>query len=666
MIPTPGQMHHDDPESLTLRDLNLTKRPYTVLTRNKVTVSELLTMTREDLLAYRGLGEGSVNAIAVSLKRHGLSLRTSPPTPRQERHQRARERGLQLRDRWLAGETMAQIAVSEGVSQNRVSQLIMWADPDAAAKRRAATQTKAEQQGLRLRDRWLAGETQEQLAVSEGLSPQQVSRLIMQADPDAAAKRKAATQAETEQRGLQLRDRWLAGETQEQIAFSEGVSQNQVSRLIMQADPDAAARHRAATEAEAVERGLQLRDRWLAGETQEQIAFSEGVSQNQVHKLIMQADPNAAAKRKAATQAKAEQQGLRLRDRWLAGETMAQIAVSEGLSPNRVSRLIMQADPDAAARHRAATEAEAVERGLGLRDRWLAGESQKQIATSIELSPNRAPQPSPDSSSDATIKHGAIAKTRTEQRGLQLRDRWLAGETMAQIAFSEGISPEKARQLIMWADPYASARLMNLRRNAARAEAIERGLPLRDRWLNGETLEQLAVSEGLSPKQVHQLIMRADHRAGTKYMNMRRAAVRAEATERGLQLRDRWLAGESLEQIAVSEGISPKQVHQLIMQADPNAAVKHSVAAKAEATERGLPLRDRWLTGESLEQIAVSEGVSPERARQLILQADHDAPTKRRILQAAARGRITAEEVKQLFDRLNPGAEREEKLPDAT
>jgi len=134
MIPTPDQMHHDDPESLTLRDLNLTKRPYTVLARNKVTVSELLTMTREDLLAYRGLGEGSVNAIAVSLKRHGLSLRTSPPST--EQPQRATERGSQLRDRWLAGETMAQIAFSEGLSPEKARQFILQADHDAPTKRR--------------------------------------------------------------------------------------------------------------------------------------------------------------------------------------------------------------------------------------------------------------------------------------------------------------------------------------------------------------------------------------------------------------------------------------------------------------------------------------------------------------------------------------------------
>jgi len=189
MIPTPGQMHHDDPESLTLRDLNLTKRPYTVLTRNKVTVSELLTMTREDLLAYRGLGEGSVHRIAASLKRRGLFLRPSPPTPRQERHQRARERGLPLRDRWFAGETLAQIAVSVGLSTQRVYELILRADPNAIAKRKAAAKAKVEERGLPLRDRWFAGETLAQIAPSVGVSPDRVRQLILDADRDTMAKR---------------------------------------------------------------------------------------------------------------------------------------------------------------------------------------------------------------------------------------------------------------------------------------------------------------------------------------------------------------------------------------------------------------------------------------------------------------------------------------------
>jgi len=136
MIPTPDQISPEDLESLTLQDLGLAKRPHTILTQHQVAVSQLVAMTVDDLLAYPGLGEGSVHKIAASLKRRGLFLRPSPPTPRQERHQRATERGLPLRDRWLAGETLAQIAPSVGVSPERARQLILQADHDAPTKRR--------------------------------------------------------------------------------------------------------------------------------------------------------------------------------------------------------------------------------------------------------------------------------------------------------------------------------------------------------------------------------------------------------------------------------------------------------------------------------------------------------------------------------------------------
>jgi len=189
MIPTPDQISPEDLESLTLQDLGLAKRPHTILTQHQVAVSQLVAMTVDDLLAYPGLGEGSVHKIAASLKRRGLFLRPSPPTPRQERHQRARERGLPLRDRWFAGETLAQIAVSVGLSTQRVYELILRADPNAIAKRKAAAKAKVEERGLPLRDRWLAGETLAQIAPSVGVSPDRVRQLILDADRDAMAKR---------------------------------------------------------------------------------------------------------------------------------------------------------------------------------------------------------------------------------------------------------------------------------------------------------------------------------------------------------------------------------------------------------------------------------------------------------------------------------------------
>jgi hypothetical protein len=125
------------PETLTLEDLHLAGRPYRRLAHHQVTVSALVNMTAEDLLAYPGLGEGSVASVIVCLGRFGLSLRPSPPPPEPERRRLAKERGAAMRERWVAGETLDQIAASAGISRERVRQLIWRADPNAAVARRA-------------------------------------------------------------------------------------------------------------------------------------------------------------------------------------------------------------------------------------------------------------------------------------------------------------------------------------------------------------------------------------------------------------------------------------------------------------------------------------------------------------------------------------------------
>ncbi len=48
--------------------------------------------------------------------------------------------------------------------------------------------------------------------------------------------------------------------------------------------------------------------------------------------------------------------------------------------------------------------------------------------------------------------------------------------------------------------------------------------------------------------------------------------------------------------------------------------------------ERGEALRDRWFAGETLDQIAASVGVTRERVRQLIYRADPEAGNKRKAL----------------------------------
>lgn len=53
---------------------------------------------------------------------------------------------------------------------------------------------------------------------------------------------------------------------------------------------------------------------------------------------------------------------------------------------------------------------------------------------------------------------------------------------------------------------------------------------------------------------------------------------------------------------------------------------------KRRVRERGEELRDRWFAGETLDQIAASLGVSPERVRQIIYRADPEAGDKRRAL----------------------------------
>lgn len=125
------------PETLTLEDLRLAGRPYHLPAYHQVTVSALVTMTAEDLLAYLGIGEGSVANVIVCLGRLEISLRPSPPPPEPERRRLARERGAAMRERWVAGETLDQIATSAGISRERVRQLILLADPDAVTTRRA-------------------------------------------------------------------------------------------------------------------------------------------------------------------------------------------------------------------------------------------------------------------------------------------------------------------------------------------------------------------------------------------------------------------------------------------------------------------------------------------------------------------------------------------------
>ena len=124
------------PEALTLEDLHLASRPYRRLAHHQVTVKALVAMTAEDLLAFPGIGEGSVRNVNASLGRFGLSLRPSPPPPEPERRRLAKERGTAMRDRWVAGETLDQIATSAGVSRERVRQLIWFADPRASVTRR--------------------------------------------------------------------------------------------------------------------------------------------------------------------------------------------------------------------------------------------------------------------------------------------------------------------------------------------------------------------------------------------------------------------------------------------------------------------------------------------------------------------------------------------------
>lgn len=129
---------------LALADLPLAGRPARILAERQVSVADLVSMTREELLAIDGVGEGSAHNISWALRQVGLSLAPSPPRPESQQRQAARRRGAAMAERWLAGETLDSIAAGAGVSRERVRQLIWTADPRARERKLAARRARSD------------------------------------------------------------------------------------------------------------------------------------------------------------------------------------------------------------------------------------------------------------------------------------------------------------------------------------------------------------------------------------------------------------------------------------------------------------------------------------------------------------------------------------------
>ncbi len=121
-----------------LEDLGLSPRALRILSLHKVSVADLTSMTVEDLVDFAGFGQGSAHNVASALRRLGFSLRPSPPKAKSAQRLAGEQRGAVFAERWLAGETLDEIGRSSGVSRERVRQLIWMADPCAAEKKRAA------------------------------------------------------------------------------------------------------------------------------------------------------------------------------------------------------------------------------------------------------------------------------------------------------------------------------------------------------------------------------------------------------------------------------------------------------------------------------------------------------------------------------------------------
>jgi len=118
-----------DPQMLRLDDLGLNTRAHRVLRQMSMeTAADIIQMNSQQLMEMPGLGEGTVRHIRNRLAYFSLSLMPVPRVESEAKRAR-RERAEAYKQRWLSGETLDQIGRSDGVSRERIRQLISLVTP---------------------------------------------------------------------------------------------------------------------------------------------------------------------------------------------------------------------------------------------------------------------------------------------------------------------------------------------------------------------------------------------------------------------------------------------------------------------------------------------------------------------------------------------------------
>lgn len=118
-----------DPQTLRLDDMGLNTRAHRILRQLSMeTAADIIRMDSHQLMDVPGLGEGTMHHIRNRLAYFGLSL-TPVPLVESEAKRARRERAEAYKQRWVSGETLDQIGKSEGISRERVRQLISSVTP---------------------------------------------------------------------------------------------------------------------------------------------------------------------------------------------------------------------------------------------------------------------------------------------------------------------------------------------------------------------------------------------------------------------------------------------------------------------------------------------------------------------------------------------------------